>query len=138
MSPKKIKITLYTTIAVLTAITAGVAVARTPVTHHTTMDFRSLIVQGERPEIAACIVAALNLVRTDAKFDSVRWTEEDSERAIMRESESGDHFLRSVRFKARVREREHPLLTENWRPAEIVCEQRDEQSPEVRITTLNR
>lgn len=113
--------------------------ARAPVTHRTTKDFKELIVKGERPEIAACMVAALNDMRTNTKFDSIRWSDDDSEAAILREAEDDSHhLLRSIRFKAQLRSRTQGGFFETWQRAEVNCEQRDEESPEVRITAADR
>ena len=137
-NPRKPRFAVSGLLVVAPLVLSAVAEARTPVTHHTTMDFRSLIVQGERPEIAACMVAALGLMRSDSKYDAIRWSESDSERAKMREVENGNRLIRNVQFNARVRERDHPLFTENWQTAEINCEQRDEESPEVRVRVISR
>jgi hypothetical protein len=104
-----------------------------PTTYHSKKVFRELIVQGERPEIAACMVAAVNHAHHDAKFDSIRWAEDVSESAYMRETEGGIHIARTVRFRAELRERSRGFATDIWKPAAIVCEQRDEESPEVRF-----
>ncbi len=98
--------------------------------------FRELIVQGERPEIAACMAAAVAFVRRDAKFDAVRWADDVSDSAYMRETEGGIHVSRTVRFKAQLRDRAHGFFSETWARAEITCEQRDEEAPEVRFAPL--
>jgi hypothetical protein len=104
-----------------------------PTTYHSKKVFRELIVQGERPEIAACMVAAVVQARRDAKFDAIRWAENVSDTAYMRETEGGIHITRTVRFQAELRERSRGFSTDVWKPGAIVCEQRDEESPEVRF-----
>jgi hypothetical protein len=125
----------------LTCLAAGV-IATSPISVHakgapTTYQskkvFRELIIQGERPEIAACMVAAVNQARHDAKFDAIRWADDVSDTAYMRETEGGIHITRTVRFKAELRERAHSIFSDTWKPAQIVCEQRDEEAPEVRL-----
>jgi hypothetical protein len=122
------------------AVTAAVAIAPicvlakgAPTTYQSKKVFRELIIQGERPEIAACMVAAVNLARRDAKFDAIRWADDVSDTAYMRETEGGIHITRTVRFIGELRERAHGLFSDTWRPAQIVCEQRDEEALEVRF-----
>jgi hypothetical protein len=122
--------------AAVLAVLPASSYARAPVTPRTSKDFRELIVRGERPEIAACMVAALNYVRDDSKYDALRWLDDLSYAAIMRESESGGHLVRTVRLPAEFRAREHGNFFETWRDVEIVCEQRDEESPQVRFTVI--
>jgi hypothetical protein len=114
----------------------GVPAAAAPTTYHSKKVFRELIVEGERPEIAACMVAAVNQSRHHAKFDAIRWADDVSDTAYMRETEGGIHITRTVRFKAELRERQGRLSLDTWKPAEIVCEQRDEESPEVRSSPV--
>jgi len=123
-------------IGAMLAIHAASSDARAPVTRRTTKDFRELIVRGERPEIAACMVAALNYVRSDAKFDAIRWGDDDSDAANMREVESGGHIVRSIRFNAQLRLRRQGIFSETWQRAEVACRQQDEESPSVRLTEV--
>ncbi len=109
-----------------------------PTTYQSKKIFRELIVQGERPEIAACMVAAVSHARQDARFDAVRWADDVSDAAYMRESEADTHIVRVVRFKAELRERSGGFFSDSWDPAEIVCEQRDEGTPDVRFGAIKR
>jgi hypothetical protein len=118
----------------LTAVDTHSKGAPTPL--HSKRVFRELIVQGERPEIAACMAAAVAYVRRDAKFDAIRWADDVSDSAYMRETEGGIHVSRTVRFNAHLRDRTHGFFTETWTRAEIICEQRDEEAPEVRFALL--
>ncbi|MBV8633631.1 MAG: hypothetical protein JO002_04010 [Burkholderiaceae bacterium] len=119
-------------IAALFAVVAPLACAA-PVTYHHAKDFRELIVRGERPEIASCMVAALDHVRRNEKFSALRWNDDDSDTAIMRESETGGHLLRSVHFKAEARDRNGASLFDTWQQVEVHCEQRDEGEPTVKL-----
>lgn len=112
--------------------------ALAPVSHRTIKDYRGLIVRGERPELAACMVAALNAVRTDAKFDAVRWYDEDSDNANLQEIENGGQLLRSVRMKIYLRQRVQSFFADPWLRGNVACEQRDEAFPEVRLTVGDR
>jgi hypothetical protein len=104
-----------------------------PTTYQSKKIFRELIIQGERPEIAACMVAAVNQTRHDARFDAIRWADDVSDTAYMRETEGGIHITRSVCFRGELRERAGGIFSDTWKPAQIVCEQRDEDAPEVRF-----
>lgn len=112
--------------------------ALAPVTHRTIKDYRGLIVRGERPELAACMVAALNSVRSDTRFDAVRWYDEDSDNANLQEVESGGHLLRSIQMKVYLRQRIQSFFADPWQRGDVACEQRDEGFPEVRLTVGDR
>jgi hypothetical protein len=110
--------------------------ARSIANHHTAKNFRALIVRGERPEIAACMVAALSVVREDTKFDSIRWDVADSDGANVQEFEKNGQLIRTIRFKSYLRQRQQAIFSDPWQRAEVSCEQRDEHSPEVRFLAL--
>lgn len=120
--------------AVVIAVAPHVVYAKgAPTTYQSKKVFRELIVQGERPEIAACMVAAVSRARHDPKFDAIRWADDVSDTAYMREAEGGTHLTRIVRFKAELREQSGGFFSDTWKAAEIVCEQSDEALPEVRF-----
>lgn len=52
-------------------------------------DFRELIVKGERPEMTAFLVAAIDFVRKSHEYSSVRWGDADAEEALVQEDEIG-------------------------------------------------
>src|SRR3974390_1591601 len=91
-------------------------------------DFRELIVKGERPEIAACLVAAIDYARRDPAFGAIRWDDDASDRAVMRESESAGRLTRTVRLTAQMRARGSALFGETWRSMEVSCEQPEDGS----------
>jgi hypothetical protein len=86
-------------------------------------DFRELIVKGERPEIAACLVAAIDYARRDPGYGAIRWDDEASDRAIMRESESNGRLTRHVRLTAQMRKQGSVLFAGSWRSVDVSCEQ---------------
>ena len=86
-------------------------------------DFRELIVKGERPEIAACLVAAIEYARDDPAFSAIRWDETASDQAVMRESERDGRLTRTVRLTAQMRVRGSSLFAETWQSMQISCEQ---------------
>lgn len=94
-------------------------------------DFRELIVKGERPEIAACLVAAIDYARRSSSYNAIRWDDGASDRAIMRESESNGRLTRQVRLVAQLRS--HGLFAESWKPMEVSCVQPEDGSVQVTV-----
>lgn len=94
--------------------------------------FRELIVSGERPEIVACMVAAVEHSHSDRVFSGLRWGADVSDTAYMRETDGGIHMTRTIRFKGESQRRSRSLFAV-WEPVEVVCEQRDEEPLEVKI-----
>jgi len=95
--------------------------------HKPNKDFRELIVKGERPEIAACMVAAVEDLGRDG---SIRWDEQASDGALMRESEANGRLTRTVRFTAEVRAKG---FAEDWRNAQITCLQPEDGKIQVSV-----
>ena len=95
-------------------------------------DFRELIVKGERPEIAACLVAAIGYARQNSGYNAIRWDDDASDRAVMRESESNGQPVRQVRLVAQLRRR--GLFGESWKPMEVSCVQPEDGSVQVTVT----
>lgn len=98
-------------------------------------DFRELIVKGERPEIAACLVAAIDYARDNRSYSAIRWDDDASDRAVMRESESNGQLVRQVRLVAQLRRR--GLFGENWKPMEVSCMQPEDGSVRVTVTPIS-
>jgi len=86
-------------------------------------DFRELIVQGERPEIAACLATAMEYARHAQGVSAIRWDDDASDRAHVRESESDGRLTRYVRLTAQMRMKRWNLFAETWRSMEVSCEQ---------------
>jgi hypothetical protein len=86
-------------------------------------EFRELIVNGERTEIVACLVAATDYVHHDPTFSAIRWDADASDRAIVREHESNGRLTRSIRLTAQMRRRESSLFSDPWHLVELTCEQ---------------
>jgi len=90
-------------------------------------DFRELIVRGERPEITACLVAAIDYARHSALFSNIRWNIDDSDQAILRESESNGRLTRNIQLSVRMQDRAPGfVLGEKWQPVNVSCEQQDD------------
>ncbi len=98
--------------------------------------YRELIVQGERPELVSCLVAAEDSASKDQRFDAIRWELSVSRTAHMTESEAGGHLVRSVRVEGAARLRDSHSFFDSWQPVQIFCEQRDEATPTVRVEPI--
>ena len=123
--------------ATLLALPLGIASAKSGATaHKPNKDFVELIAKGERPEIAACMVATLDYMRHDASFDAVHLGADTSDGAIMRETESNGQMTRSIRFSTKARLRGGFVFFHKWQAVEISCEQREEASPEVHLRVV--
>lgn len=96
-------------------------------------DFRELIVKGERPEIAACLVAAIDYARRDPGFGAIRWDEDASDRAVVRESESNGRLTRYIHFTAQLRKPPSLLHSEDWQTMQVSCEQPEDGSVQVSV-----
>lgn len=127
---------LLTTILVLLISYASTWSHARALDRRTQMYFRELIIQGERPEIVSCLVAATAHVQEDPRFDAIRWQYGVSEKAYLNESESGPHLKRIVRFEGEARLRESTSILETWRAVEVLCDQLDEQAPRVRLQEI--
>jgi len=96
-------------------------------------DFRELIVKGERPEIAACLVAAIDYARRDPAYGAIRWDDDASDRAIMQESESGGRLTRRIHLAAQMRTKGSALFAGTWRSMNVSCEQPEDGTVRVSV-----
>ncbi len=131
------RIALILPLAGLLALPAGAAQAKGGgLRPKANKDFRELVVRGERPEIAACMVAAIDYARHDAAFDAIRWDENASDRAVMNEKEVDGHFTRSVRLTTQMRTRDSTIFSETWQPVEISCDQPEDAPLKMHVTPV--
>ena len=96
-------------------------------------DFRELIVKGERPEIAACLVAAIDYARHDATYSAVRWDDEASDRAIMKESESNGQLNRHIRLTMQMRSQGSAFFAGTWQSMNVSCDQTENGAVHVSV-----
>lgn len=101
-------------------------------------DFHELIVNGERPEIAACLAAAIDYARHAPRVSAIRWDDDASDKALMRESESNGHLTRFVRLTTQMRMKQWIALAETWRSVEVSCEQPEDGGVRLNIYPLAR
>lgn len=86
-------------------------------------DFRELIVQGERPEIAACLVAVLDAARRNPRYGVLRWDNDASDRAVLHEHEVGGQFTRHIELMVQIRVQESLLSAGVWHAVHVACDQ---------------
>jgi len=119
----------------LSSIASSAWPAGAPTTFHVSKDFRSLIVQGERPEIVACMMATRFLVKHSSEFEDLRWPNNASQSAVLNEKEINGQLIRTIVLQAQVLP-DVPAIFETWKPAQVQCKQVDEGYPAVKITIL--
>jgi len=120
-------------LAILLAFTPLPGSAAGSMQHQRNKDFRELIVKGERPEIAACLVAAVDYARHSPDFFAVRWSDDESDHAIMQESETNDRFTRSIRLVAQMRKRSPIVFSGTWQSVEVSCVQQQDGVVQVKV-----
>jgi len=99
-------------------------------------EFRELIVKGERPEIAACLAAAIEYARHNPAFNAIRWDDDASDRAIMRESATNGRLTRYIRLTTQFRMRGSTVFAETWRSMEVSCEQPEDGVVHVNVKAV--
>ena len=101
-------------------------------------DFRELIVKGERPEIAACLAAAIDYSRHAPGISAIRWDDDASDKALMRESESNGRLTRFIRITTQMRMKRWIVLAETWRSMEVSCEQPEDGTIHFSVHPISR
>jgi len=101
-------------------------------------DFRELIVKGERPEIAACLAAAINYARHAPGISAIRWDDDASDKALMKESESNGRLTRSIRLTTQMRMKRWIAFAETWRSIEVSCEQPEDGTIRFSVHPISR
>jgi hypothetical protein len=106
-----------------------------PIPHQVSKDFRNYIIQGERPEIAACMAAAFDALRHDRHFQEIKWLDTTSDTALMHETGAGEHLERRISLDAKAILSGTSFL-DVWVKIKVDCEQRDEGYPHVKISVV--
>lgn len=93
-----------------------------------------LIVQGDRPEISACLYAAQLAVSGGHEFDRLRWSERISEASVVREYRLASDWVRVTQFEASALTHGEGLFAaQRWVDVLVECQQVNEKRP---IVTL--
>ena len=107
----------------------------TATTFRVSKDFRSFIIQGERPEIVACMSATTRYVKKSFDYKELRWLDSTSLSAIFNENENNGQLTRLISLQALVLLNTSAVF-QSWTPVLIRCKQLDEGYPEVNLNVL--
>lgn len=107
-----------------------------PVSVQIAKDFKNFIIQGERPEIAACMAASVSEMRRNKSFKNLDWLEASSERALMHEREINNHLEREISIKVQAILNNSSFL-DTWVDVLIICKQVDQGHPIVTIKKMD-
>ena len=108
------------------------------VTTQYSKDFRNLIIQGERPEIVACMVAANQFFKKSPDFEEMRWLDSTSNSAIMNENENDSHLLiRTITLKAEAIMNSKTFF-KPWVKVDIQCKQVDEGPAQISVQVIEQ
>jgi hypothetical protein len=93
-----------------------------------------LIVEGDRPEISACLYAAQLAVGQGREFDRIRWSDRISDKSVVRESQTGGEWVRWTKFEASARTQSKSLFSKGrWVDVLVECRQLNEKAPVVSL-----
>jgi hypothetical protein len=93
-----------------------------------------LIVEGERPEISACLYSAQLAVNKSQEFESIRWSDSVSDESVVREYHLGGDLVRVTKFKASALTEGAGLFSrQRWVDVLVECQQINERAPLVTL-----
>jgi hypothetical protein len=95
-----------------------------------------LIVEGDRPEISACLYAAQLNVSQSHEFERIRWSDRISDESVVRETQAAGQLVRVTTFEASALTEGTGLLSRgHWVDVQVECQQVNEKAP---VVTLSR
>lgn len=103
-----------------------------PVSLNLSKNFRNLIIQGERSEIVACMVASNRYFKNAPDFAEMRWLDSTSQTALMHEKEVDHHLTRIIALHAEAIPNTNTFF-KPWTPVKIECIEVDEGDPQVKV-----
>jgi hypothetical protein len=93
-----------------------------------------LIVEGERPEISACLYSAQLAVSKSEEFESIRWSDSVSDESVVQEYHLGADLVRVTKFEASALTAGTGLFSlKRWVDVLVACEQINEKAPVVTL-----
>jgi hypothetical protein len=93
-----------------------------------------LIIEGQRPEISACLYSAQLAVSSSPNFERIRWSDSISDESVVREYRLAGDWIRVTEFQAAAMPRDKGLFsTPRWVDVLVECQQVNEKAP---IVTL--
>jgi hypothetical protein len=93
-----------------------------------------LIVEGERPEISACLYSTQLAVRSNKDFERIRWNDSISVESVVREYRLAGDWIRVTEFQAVAMPRDRGLFSRpRWVDVQVECQQVNEKTPMVTL-----
>jgi hypothetical protein len=93
-----------------------------------------LIVEGDRPEISACLYSAELAVSKTPGFERIRWTDRILDESVVREYPVGADWVRATRFEASALTPGRGFFSHHhWVDVLVECQQVNEKAPTVTI-----
>jgi hypothetical protein len=132
LSLRLITLSLFTCLTIFSHVVWS---GGTATTFRVSKDFRSLIIQGERPEIVACMTATSRYVKKSLDYKELRWLDSTSLSAVFNENENNGQLIRVISLQALALLNTSNVF-DSWTPIVIRCKQVDEGYPEVNLNVL--
>ena len=130
-----LRLITFSLLSCLTIFSQIVWSGGTATTFRVSKDFKSLIIQGERPEIVACMTATSRYVKKSMDYKELRWLDSTSLSAIFNENENNGQLTRVISLQALALLNTSNVF-DSWIPIVIRCKQVDEGYPEVNLNVL--
>ncbi len=93
-----------------------------------------LIVDGDRPEISACLYEAQLVVSRSHRFERIRWSARISDESLVREYRLDGDWVRTTIFDvSALIQRPWFLSRQRWVPMTVECRQVNEKTPLVNL-----
>jgi hypothetical protein len=93
-----------------------------------------LIVEGDRPEISACLYSAELAVSRSQAFERIRWSERISDDSVVREYRLAADWVRVTKFEASALTQGTGLFfKQRWVDVLVECQQVNEKRPIVSL-----
>ena len=130
-----LRLITFSLLSCLTIFSQIVWSGGTATTFRVSKDFKSLIIQGERPEIVACMTATSRYVKKSMDYKELRWLDSTSLSAIFNENENNGQLTRVISLQALALINTSNVF-DSWTPIVIRCKQVNEGYPEVSLNVL--
>jgi hypothetical protein len=95
---------------------------------------RELIIEGDRPEISACLYSAQLAVDRSSEFRRLRWSDSVSDVSVVQEYHRGADWVRITTFQGSALLQGAGLFSpQRWTDVLVECQQINEQAPSVTL-----
>lgn len=93
-----------------------------------------LIVEGDRPEISACLYSAQLAMNNSHEFERIRWSDHISDESVVREYRLAADWVRVTKFEASALTKGPGLFFgQRWVDVMVECQQVNEKAPMVTL-----